>query len=68
MEDEQALAGKETGNATFGELARDRNLSDLFECCVLRVRGYRACVFHTVNIISIVEMLGYGCLRDLLHT
>jgi len=35
---------------------------------VLRARGYRVCVFHTVKIISIVEMLVYGYLRDLLHT
>lgn len=33
---------------------------------VLRVRGYRACVFYALNIISIVEMLGHGCWRDLL--
>ncbi|KAF0026412.1 hypothetical protein F2P81_021149 [Scophthalmus maximus] len=33
MEDERALAEKQTGNATFGELAWDQNLSDLFECC-----------------------------------
>lgn len=33
MEDEGALAEKETGNATFGELAWDQNLSDSFECC-----------------------------------
>lgn len=33
MEDERALAGKETGNATFGELAWNQNVSVLFECC-----------------------------------
>lgn len=33
---------------------------------VLRVRGYRARVFYALNIISIVEMLGHGCWRDLL--
>lgn len=43
-------------------------ISQTYLNAVLRVRGYRACVFHTVNIISIVEMLGFGCLRDLLHT
>lgn len=48
MEDEQALVG----NATFGELAWDRNVSYLN--VVLRVRGRGACVFLTVNIISIV--------------
>lgn len=62
MEDEQALAGKETGNATFGELAWDPNLSDLFECCAKGERLQSVCLS-----LSIVEMLGYGCLRDLLH-
>ncbi len=43
-------------------------ISQTYLTVVLRVRGYRACVFYTLNIISIVEMLGYGRLRDLLHT
>lgn len=33
MEDVQASAGRKTGNATFGELAWNQNLPDLFECC-----------------------------------
>jgi hypothetical protein len=32
MEDKEALVGKETRNATFGELTWDGILSDLFEC------------------------------------
>lgn len=47
MEDEQALAGKETGNATFGELARDRDLSDLFECCAKGERIQSVCLSHS---------------------
>lgn len=41
MEDEQALAGKETGNATFGELAWDQNL---FECCSRGERLQSVCL------------------------
>lgn len=44
MEDEQALAEKETGNATFGELAWDQNLSDLFECWVRGERIQSVCL------------------------
>lgn len=41
-------------------------ISQTYLNVVLRLRGYRACVFYTLNIISIVEMLGYGCWKDLL--
>lgn len=41
-------------------------ISQTYLNVVLRVRGYRMCVFYTRTTISIVEMLGYGCLRDLL--
>lgn len=44
MEDEQALAGKETGNATFGELAWNQNLSDLFKCCAKGERIQSVCL------------------------
>lgn len=47
MEDEQALAGKETGNATFGELAWNQNLSDLFECGAKGERTQSACLLCT---------------------
>lgn len=47
MEDEQALAGKETGNATFGELAWNQNLSDLFQCCAKGERIQSVCLLHT---------------------
>ena len=44
MEDKQALGGKETGNATFGELAGDRDLSGLFECCAKGERIRSVCL------------------------
>lgn len=47
MEDEQALAEKETRNATFGELAWDQNLSVLFECCAKGERIQNACLSHS---------------------
>lgn len=47
MEDERALAGKETGNATFGELAWNQNLSDLFKCCAKGERIQSARLLHT---------------------
>ncbi len=47
MEDERALAGKETGNATFGELAWNQNLSDLFECRAKGERIRSVCLLHT---------------------
>lgn len=68
MEDEQALAGKETGNATFGEHARDHNLSGVFECCAKCEKIPSVCVFYIVKIISIEEVLWCDCLKDSLHT
>lgn len=49
MEDEQALAGKETGNATFGELSWDqkKNPLVLFECCAKDETIRTVCVSFT---------------------
>lgn len=65
MEDEQALAGKKMGNTTSVEV--ETKTSHTYFNVALRVSEYRACVLYTLNIISIVEMLWYGGLRDLLY-
>ena len=38
-------------------------ISQTYLNVVLRVSGFRVCVFYTLNIISIVEMLWYGCFK-----
>lgn len=68
MEDEEALAGKDTEMPPLVNSSGNK-ISLTYLNVVLRMMGDGVCVLHSVNIIYIAEMWGCGCIKkDLLHT